>query len=52
MNRYVRAAVAVLVGALIIQIGNSVDEAWRGLITLLGGVVMLYALVEVFRRRF
>jgi hypothetical protein len=52
MNRYVRAAIAVLVGALIVQIGKSVDETWGGLITLLGGVVMLYAVVEVFRKRF
>lgn len=52
MNRYVRAAIAVLVGALIVQIGKSVDGTWSGLITLLGGVVMLYALVEVFRKRF
>jgi hypothetical protein len=52
MSRYVRAAIAVLVGALIVQIGKSVDATSGGLITLLGGVVMLYALVEVFRKRF
>jgi hypothetical protein len=52
MNRYVRAAIAVLVGALIVQIGKSVGETSGGLITLLGGAVMLYAIVEVFRKRF
>jgi hypothetical protein len=52
MNRFVRAAIAVLIGALIVHIGKSVGETWGGLITLLGGVVMLYSLVEVFRKRY
>jgi hypothetical protein len=52
MNRYVRAAIAVLVGALIVQLGNTVAGTWGGLITLLGGAVMLYAIVELFRKRF
>jgi hypothetical protein len=51
MNRYVRAAIAVLVGALIVQLGNAVAGISGGLITLLGGVAMLYAIVEVFRKR-
>jgi hypothetical protein len=51
MNRYVRVAIAVLLGALIIEIGNSVDGTSGGLITMLGGVVMLYAIVELFRKR-
>jgi hypothetical protein len=51
MNRYARAAIAVLVGALIVEIGNAVGGTPGGLITLLGGVVMLCAIVEVFRKR-
>lgn len=51
MNRYVRAATAVLVGALIVELGHTVGGTSGGLITLLGGIAMLYAIVEVFRKR-
>lgn len=51
MNRYIRVAVAVLLGAFIVEIGNSVGETSGGLITMLGGIVMLYAIVELFRKR-
>jgi hypothetical protein len=51
MNRYGRVAIAVLLGALIVEIGNSVDGTSGGLLTMFGGVVMLYAIVELFRKR-
>jgi hypothetical protein len=51
MNRYIRAAIAVLIGALIVQIGKSVDGTSGGLFTLMGGIVMLYSIVEVFIKR-
>jgi hypothetical protein len=51
MNRYARAAIVVLFGVLIVETGNRVGGTWGGLITVSGGVVLLYALVELFRRK-
>ena len=52
MNRYTRAATALVLGIVLVQIGNAVGATAGGLIIALGGVAMLYALFELFRRRF
>jgi hypothetical protein len=52
MNRFLRAGLVALLGALIIEFGNVVGGTSGGLIVMLGGAVMLYALVELLRRRF
>jgi hypothetical protein len=52
MNRFLRAGLVVLLGALIIEFGNLAGGISGGLIVMLGGAVMLYALVELLRRRF
>jgi hypothetical protein len=52
MNRFLRAGLVVLLGALIIEFGSVVGGTSGGLIVMLGGAVMLYALVELLRRRF
>jgi hypothetical protein len=52
MNRYSRAAAALVLGVLIVEIGNLTGGTWGGLVIVIGGFAMLYAIVELFRRRF
>jgi len=52
MNRFLRTGLVVLLGVLIIEFGNVAGGTSGGLIVMLGGAVMLYALVELLRRRF
>jgi hypothetical protein len=52
MNRYLRAAAILLLGVLIIEVSHRVGGTSGGLLTALGGVVMLYSIVELLRKRF
>ena len=52
MNRYARAVAALVLGILFIEIGNLTGGTSGGLIVMVGGFALLYAIVELFRRRF
>jgi hypothetical protein len=51
MNRYTRTAIAVLIGVFMVEAGNRIGGTWGGLAIAAGGIILLYALVVLFRRR-
>jgi hypothetical protein len=52
MNRYARAVAALVLGIMFIEIGNLTGGTSGGLIVMVGGFALLYAIVELFRRRY
>jgi hypothetical protein len=50
-NKWVRFVVTLLLGGFVINVGNMSGGDFRNIITIFGGVAVIYAIVEVFRKK-
>jgi hypothetical protein len=50
-NKWVRFVVTLLLGAFIVNVGNLIGGALGNVITIFGGVAIIYAIVEVFKKK-
>jgi hypothetical protein len=50
-NKWVRFIVTLLLGAFIVNVGNMIAGVFGNVITIFGGVAIIYAIVEVFRKK-
>jgi hypothetical protein len=50
-NKWMRFSVTLLLGAFIVNVGNMIGGALGNVITIFGGIAIIYAIVEVFRKK-
>jgi hypothetical protein len=50
-NKWVRLVVTLLLGSFIVNVGNMIGGDFGNIIAIFGGIAVIYAIVEVFRRK-
>jgi hypothetical protein len=50
-NKWVRVVVTLLLGGLVVNVGNMIGGDLGNVITIFGGIAVIYAIVEVFRKK-
>ena len=49
-NKWVRVAVIIVLGAIVISVGDGIGGVLGNIITILGGVAIIYGIVEAIRK--
>jgi hypothetical protein len=50
-NKWVRFVVTLLLGVFVVNVGNMIGGTVGNVITIFGGIAIIYAIVEVFRKK-
>jgi hypothetical protein len=50
-NKWVRFVVTLLLGIFVVNVGNMIGGALGNVITIFGGIAIICAVVEVFRKK-
>jgi hypothetical protein len=50
-TKWVRFVVTLLLGCVVINVGNMIGGPLGNVITIFGGIAIIYAIVEVFRKK-